>query len=216
MIPNWLANYLDEEGAKQIEASVQQAEKKTRGEIVPMIVRRSATVGHIPIVIFSIGLLFYFISGVYDYSHENFEYSWAVTFAWAVVLVPISRLASRSPKVQRLFVNPMDRSGQAQMRAMNEFYYSGLNKTVGSTGILLFVSLEDHQAVVLADKNISEKLPAETWNTVVQTLLQGAKKKNLASGFSDSIDMCGEILKEHFPILPDDVDELPNHLVIKE
>ncbi|MCJ8276142.1 MAG: hypothetical protein MJK18_04820, partial [Bdellovibrionales bacterium] len=58
---SWLKGHLDEEGAKKIEQAIIDAEKKTSGEIVPMIVRSSSTIGHVPIIVFSILLLSYYV-----------------------------------------------------------------------------------------------------------------------------------------------------------
>lgn len=212
----WLKNDLKDQDLKRIEEAISSAEKKTRGEIVPMIVRRSSTIGHIPIVLFTISLLLFYISGLYDYTHEHFEQSWIFTLSWSLLSLPLSILFSKSPRIQRAFVNSIDRDLQTQSRALNEFYQANLDKTEGSTGILLFISLDDHKAVVLADQNISKKLPQKTWDEVVQLLLNGAKKRDLASGFCDAIKLCGEILEKDFPILPDDINELPNHLIIKD
>ena len=216
MIDPWLKKYLTNEGLKKIEQSIISAEKKTSGEIVPMIVRRSSTIGHVPIMLFTIFLLLFYVSGVYDFSHDFFSESWLITLAWSVLSIFISLLLSKSPKIQRMFVNSIDRDSQSRSRALNEFYQAGLDKTEASTGILLFISLDDHEAVVLADKSISDQLPPETWKEVVQLLLKGAKHKDLAEGFCLAINKCAEILEKNFPILPDDVDELPNQLIIKE
>ena len=43
MISPWLKKYLNEEGYKKIEAAIIEAEKTTRGEIVPIIVQSSST-----------------------------------------------------------------------------------------------------------------------------------------------------------------------------
>ncbi|MCJ8277254.1 MAG: TPM domain-containing protein, partial [Bdellovibrionales bacterium] len=154
--------------------------------------------------------------GIYDWSHENYESAWMISLAGSVLSLFLAVLLAKIPWVQRLFVSAVDRDIQARRRALNEFYEAGLHKTKDSTGILLFISMEDHEAVVLADKSISEKLPRETWNEVVELLLNGAKKKDLTSSFCEAINKCGDLLSPHFPIQPDDVDELKNHLVIRD
>lgn len=212
----WLSQYLNQQGIESIEQSIIQIEKKTRGEVIPMVVRSSSTIGHIPMSMFTAGLLMYYLSGAYDYVHEAFDKPWIITAIWTLLLLPLSFYAARLSWVQRLFISSADRESQTYQRALNEFYLSGLHKTEGSTGVLLFISLNDHKAVVLADESIAKKLPPETWNEVVQQLLKGAKEKNLADGFCSAIEKCGDLLEAHFPILPNDVDELLNHLVIKE
>ena len=101
-------------------------------------------------------------------------------------------------------------------RAELEFYRSRIQQTSGHTGILLFVSLAERRAVVLADKGISHKLPQETWDDVLKILLNGFKKQDVGGGFSLAIARCAEILGEHFPRKADDRDELANRLVFRE
>jgi len=216
MMQPWLKKYLSNEDLKRIEEKIAQVEKKTSGEIVPMIIFKSSTVGHIPLIIYSLGILLYYISGAPELLAEYFEYSWWYIFAWALLLMPLTRMLSKLEFIYRVFVSPLDRQSQVEQRAMNEFYKAGLNKTDGSTGVLLFVSILDHQALVLADKTISEKLDSKVWQEVVSLLIQGIRSKNMADGFCKAIEKCGEILAPHFPIQKSDKNELSNKLVILE
>jgi len=74
----------------------------------------------------------------------------------------------------------------------------------------------EHRAVVLADHGIAEKLEETVWREVVELMLQGVKKGDLAGGMSRAVLRCGELLTPHFPIAPGDENELHDHLVIKE
>ncbi len=102
------------------------------------------------------------------------------------------------------------------MRAEVEFYEHGIGQTQGNTGILLFVSLMEHRAVVLADHSIAEKLDAEIWNEVVELMIDGVKGRDLAGGMRAAILRCGELLSPHFPIDEADANELRDHLIVKD
>lgn len=216
MIPAWLSGYLTHTEVQKIALEVKSAEKQTSGEIVPMIVRCSSTLGHVPLLVYTLGLLTYYVIDLPGFADNWLENTWLSIFVWAILWVPVTMMLSKTSFVQRLFVSRVDRELQSQQRAMNEFYQAGLNKTDGSTGILIFVSLVDHQVVVLGDKSIADKLPAETWSEVMELIMQGVRSKNMCDGFCKAIEMCGEILTPHFPIQPDDKNELPNNLIIKE
>jgi putative membrane protein len=127
----------------------------------------------------------------------------------------ITAILYRLPLVQRILTNKLDREAQVSMRALNEFYQLGMTKTRDQTGILIYLSMMEHQVVVLADEGISSKLPPETWQGVVDLVLQGKKDKDLESGIIAAIARCGEILSSQFPIKDDDTNELSNHLIIK-
>ena len=55
-LPRWAHRILGNDGAERIEAAIAEAESRTSGEIVPILVRRSSTVGHVPLVCFITGV----------------------------------------------------------------------------------------------------------------------------------------------------------------
>ena len=59
-------------------------------------------------------------------------------------------------------------------------------------------------------------MPDETWDEVIQIMIDGLKKGHVGLGLAAAIERCVEILPEFFPIADDDVNELRDHLVIKE
>lgn len=59
-------------------------------------------------------------------------------------------------------------------------------------------------------------MPDETWDEVIQIMIDGLKKGHEGLGLAAAIERCGEILTEFFPTADDDVNELRDHLVIKE
>jgi putative membrane protein len=101
------------------------------------------------------------------------------------------------------------------LRSLAAFTAQGLHYTRAHTGILILASLLEHRVEVLADKGINEKVPAGTWNEVVQILTIGLKSGNACDAYCKAIERCGEILAQHFPRPPDDKDELANKLVIE-
>ena len=105
---------------------------------------------------------------------------------------------------------------QVDLRAQVEFYELEMSHTQGRTGILLFVSLMEHRAVVLADRSIAEHLDAEIWQELIDLMIEGVKRDDLATGLSQAIQRCGELLSPHFPLADDDVNELRDHLVVRE
>ncbi len=216
-IPKWASVYLDEKGFLAVESAVQQAEAKTSGELVPVIVRRSSTIGHVPIIlILFFSLLFFVLEGPY-WQHEWFDLPlWMFVVGDLLILAGLVRLLAPLPFVERLLTSKYDQMSQVEQRAINEFYNHNIRDTKGATGILIFVSLMEHQAVVLGDHAIAEKLSTEDWQGVVDRLIRGIKEKDMADGFCQAIAMSGELLKTHFPIQNDDINELQNGLIIKD
>ncbi len=216
-LPNWISKYLDPTKIKNISESVAKAESKTSGEIVPMIVQSSCVTGHVPVIIFCLLVIAYFIL---DLASLQLNYlgesrAWAIYLINIIVIITTTNLLSRLSLIKRLLTNNEDMINQVNMRSELEYFESGITKTRDSTGILLFVSIMEHRAVVLADKAISDVVPPETWSGVCSTLITGIKSGNMEQAFIDAINECEKILTPHFPIKPDDTNELSNHLIIK-
>jgi len=215
-IQDWARRVLGDDGAERIEAAIADAESRTSGEIVPILVRRSSTVGHVPLVSFTLLLLCVFLSDLPAYLSElGGPYGLWLGACWLLaggLALGISRLDS----VQRMLTPRADQIQQVNLRAQIEFYELEMSQTQDRTGILLFVSLLEHRAVVLADRAIAEKLDAKIWQELVDLMIQGVKRGDLAGGMTQAIQRCGELLSPHFPIAADDVNELRDHLVIKE
>lgn len=219
-LPKWVLRFLSQDEFHRIKQAVAEAEKQTSGEIVPMVVRRSTTVGHVPIILLSvICILFILVDGLL-YQNELFGNLFANQKLWILVDLPIfygiALWLGRFSFLQRLLVSGEDTELQVNMRAELEFYEADLKSTRAQTGILLFISLMEHRVVVLADQAIANKLPPDTWNGVVNLIITGIKQNNLADGLTKGIQRCGEILKPHFPLQADDENELRDHLIIKE
>lgn len=97
--------------------------------------------------------------------------------------------------------------------ALAQFRARGIGATAARTGVLIYVSLPDHLAEVVADGGIYARVPPEHWGTTVAALVAGIKRGAPAAGFVEAIALAGAVLAEHFPRGADDRDELPNRLV---
>jgi putative membrane protein len=221
VIPSWLKRHLTVKEAARIEESVRLLESQTSGEIVPMIVHRSTCLGHVPMQVLSFLVLFYLAATI---SYPSFGFlspvglETSVLWIWAeLMLLLIGGLAlARVPFIARLLTPKADQMRQVHMRAELEFFEAGLQKTAGSTGVLLFISIFERRAVVLADKSIAAQLPPDTWEGVVNLLVKASKRGDLADGFIQAIGKTGELLIPRFPAALTNVNELADQLIIKE
>lgn len=219
MIPKWLRKYLNESDLVNIESAISNIEKHTSGEVVPMIVHRSSVIRMTPVIVFV--LLFTMMNIFFEFIYQTTFFvslnQSIIFYIFGIVLCIIfSYLLASFNFVQRLFVHPLDRDYQSNQRALFEFYNLGLNKTDGSTGILLFVSIMDREVVILADKGINEKIKPESWIELKNQMILNLKNKKMGLGFTQAIEACGEILKVHFPVSAENKNELMNKLIIKD
>lgn len=194
------------EDKQKLADAIALAEKNTSGEIVPVVVRRSDSY---PETAWRFGFCFALIALFILYmARPHLDPLVYLTIEIPLLLIGVI-MGSLSP-IQRFFLNNQRMNEEVQQRAIESFHVLGLNKTKHRTGILIFISMLERRAVVLADVGISEKVSANTWDELIKKLILQIKAGHLADGVCDAVAECGRILSQHFPIHNDDANELPN------
>ena len=102
---------------------------------------------------------------------------------------------------------------RAHDNALKQFLARNVHLTAERTGVLIFVSLAERYAEIVADAGINAKVPQETWDGVVAELIEHARNDRLADGFVSAVETVGKLLATHFPVEPGDMNELDDHLV---
>jgi putative membrane protein len=210
--PKWRESYFSAADVERVELAVKAAESHTSGEIVPVVIPKSSYTSHTGDMA-ALGWVGVF--GVLLLSETVMHEVWAHPVWTAVIFLLGGAICYRlglTSWMQRLLISKGDLSQQVLRRAELEFYRENIARTEGRTGVLIFVSLLERQVVVLADRSISEKMPPETWQGVVDLIVGGIRSQSLAQGLCAGIRRAGEILSEHFPIHSDDKNELGNRL----
>jgi putative membrane protein len=201
--------FFSEEEQTRIRQAVTAAEEKTSGEIVPVLVSASARYTEIELLGLVVGL------GVGTLAAAMYADAWGHDFVylWPMIGAAAGFFACRIPSVKRGLLPGPRRDDAVLQRSLAAFAGQGLHRTRDRTGILIFVSLLEHEVEVLADDGINERVPQGTWNEVVRILTTELAAGRACEGFCKAIERCGAILAEHFPRLADDKDELSNRLV---
>jgi putative membrane protein len=212
----WVEKHLDKEDLVEIEKAVVHAEMKSSGEIVPVLIRRSTPIGHVFPLLFLSLISFVIVLGFDQKLKYFFDIGWGTEVFVVASLFLASYFLAKVERIQRLLTSNYDMNKEVIERAELEFYHSSIKSTKGQTGILLFISFMERQAVILADKAISAKCSAETWDEVIKILIEGIKQKNMKVGIISGINRCGEILAQHLPASPKNTNELSNRLVVRD
>ncbi len=103
--------------------------------------------------------------------------------------------------------NFFEKRKSIQQLAENEFRKSGITETKDRTGVLIFI--------FLADTKISEKIAQKTFDEIAEKMSNAFRSGKFSEGIIDCIKTLSEILSQFFPVYPQDVDEIPNKVVIK-
>lgn len=221
--PSWCRNLLSDQDIKNIEKMVIEAEKQTSAEIVPMLVRSSTSLEW-QWVLLTLFLAYLAAAGDLYAPIELWMPllgSSALTHAFLLVceLVFAGAVAwglLRFQQVRHLLIPRAMAEKAVWDRAVREFYTSRIQETKGRTGVLIFISVLEKRAVVLADQAISAKLPKDYWQGMLADLIAAKKDGKLAQGLERLILRCAEALKNDFPREADDTDELSNLLIVRD
>lgn len=98
-------------------------------------------------------------------------------------------------------------------QAVRQFKVGAQARTTGRTGVLIYLSMREHRAEIVADESIAAKVPAEVWGEAMGDMLAEIRKGRVAEGLAVGIRDVGHVLAEHFPRGADDVNELPDRLI---
>ena len=99
------------------------------------------------------------------------------------------------------------------LEGLHTFTFRHSGAILGVAGVLVFVSVAEHVAVVIADKGIHDRVDPAVWADIVRDLTAHLADGRLADGLTAAIAACGRVLAEHFPPAPNDENELPDRLV---
>ena len=102
----------------------------------------------------------------------------------------------------------------AHRAAMEQFAIRGIARKKDRSGILIFVSLAERYARIIADDGIAARVPQAEWQAAVDALVAHMRDGRIADGFITAIDLCGNKLATHFPRTATSHDELPDRIYL--
>lgn len=228
---------LTEADRARIEAMVKAAEARTTGEIYCVVAAESSDYREVPIAWAAVAALaapaILLAAGVHVSAPELFaadnwnaaqmasaaEKAARAALSGAILLqgalfIAVALLVSVAP-VRRFLTPKALKRARVRRRAQEQFLAKNLSATRERTGVLIYVSVGEHMAELLADEGIAAKVDNVVWEGAMARLVAGIKLKRPAEGFEQAIDLCGEILSEHFPPRAgDNPNELPDSVVL--
>jgi putative membrane protein len=220
--------YLSADDHKRVSDAVAAAEARTAGEIVTVVADRSdgysdvafawaALASFTALAVFAV--FPDFVLGKLEWTFDGWNHEWTdreilgiatalaiVKFlaVWAILFWPPLRFA--------LIPRPI-KTARALGRAIDLFKVGAERRTHGRTGILIYLSMREHRAEIVADEAIASKVAPETWGEAMAAMLAEIKQGRCADGMIAAVERVGAVLAEHFPRAEDDRNELPDRLI---
>jgi putative membrane protein len=197
------------EDEKRISAAIVAAETLTAGEIVAVITQSSSSPGYFALLWAAMVALLVPWPLIY-LTWWPMQSVFALQILVFLVLVALLNI----DPAKRWIVPPAVTKRWAHQRAVEQFLAQSMHTTASRTGVLIFVSVAERYAEILADTQINAKVPPGTWDKLIDDLTRQIGEGRAADGFIAAIAGAGKHLATHFP--PDTLNpnELPNHLIV--
>jgi putative membrane protein len=200
---------ISEHDRERIAAAIRAAEIKTSGEIVCVLADTSSDAIGLPILLATFAALAvpWALMAATALPVRNILLLQVITF---IVLASVLCL----PQIRVALLPRRARRALAHRVAVEQFSVRGIARKKNRNGILIFVSLAEHYARIIADVGIASKVSHAQWQGAVDTLVAECGHGRVADGFISAIEVCGDVLATHFPRTTDSRDELPDRIYV--
>ncbi|RYY46372.1 MAG: hypothetical protein EOP59_02940 [Sphingomonadales bacterium] len=211
-----------------VTAAVAEAELSTDGEIVTVAAGRSDAYHDVALhwsvlaMLISLALLAW-QPGPAAWLHARLIDGWAesVPPGWyltvGLVLAAAVFLAVRFllaiDSLRMLLTPGSTKTRRVQARALALFRTGAEKRTKAATGVLLYLSLAEHRAEIIADESIHSRVAPDVWGAAMAALLAKVREGKPGEGMADAVAQIGVVLAEHFPRSEGDTNELPDRLI---
>jgi len=208
--------FLTESDRERIIAAVKEAEKHTAGEIVPMVVSTSYhypmanVIGAAVLALPAALILALLVGGWLWIGGDNL---WLFLVFFTILFIIFHVIVKHTVWLKRLFVSQKEMDEEVEEAAVTGFYREALYRTRRATGVLIYISVFEHKVWILADRGINEKVEQSRWDDIIRKVVGRIKQKQQALGICEAVERVGKLLTTHFPVQPDDTDELRNLIV---
>ncbi|MEW9856731.1 TPM domain-containing protein [Novosphingobium sp. M1R2S20] len=212
----------------RVSQAVARAEAGTSGEIVTILAERSDDYTDVVLAWASVLSLLilttlavapdFYLQGI-EWLAGGWVHEWAPgeLFTISAVLAATTFGATLAlqmiPALRFALIPRSIKAARVHERALRAFRIGAEQRTTGRTGVLIYLSMREHRAEVLADAAIASKVDAGVWAEALEALLGHVRKGDVAAGMCAAVERIGNVLAEHLPRQKDDVNELPDRLI---
>jgi putative membrane protein len=123
-------------------------------------------------------------------------------------------LIFRIPRVKLALTPAATKARRVRRRAITFFQVGTERRTATRTGVLLYLSLAERRAEIVADESIQSKISGEEWGEAMVALLDGVRAGRPGDGMAAAVAKIGDVLAAQFPYTGADPNEMPDRLIV--
>jgi putative membrane protein len=202
--------FFDTGGEDALARTVREVEAHTCAEIVVAVRRRSGSYRDANALLGALAAASTLAFGLFS--------PWPFSLEWIFIDPILAGIlvgwgSSYIPALERWFTTPGDRRHRVDVHARSMFVERGVVTTTGRTGVLVYVSLVERAARVIADSGVTAAVPAAEWLAAVEAVEHAARRAK-ATAVAHAIANLGPLLARYLPRAADDVNELPDEVSV--
>ena len=220
--------HFNEADHERVTAAVAEAERTTDGEIVTIVAGQSDAyhdaalhwaAGAALLMLSAAAAFPLYLRGLcawllqsWDHEIEDWKLLTILLGLLIVTFLVVRYVLAWTPA--RLALTPSaTKARRVRRRAVTLFRAVAQGRTRGKTGVLIYLSLGEHRAEIVADAAINEKVTPDVWGDAMAALIDGVRRGRPADGMAEAVRRTGAVLSHHFPRLADNPNELPDRLI---
>jgi putative membrane protein len=182
------------EEAVRVEAALRAAQARSTGQIVCVLARASSHYEIMPLIWSALIALAapWPLLAFTELSAERIFLAQLAIFLVALGILSLPGL--------RLRLTPAGvRRANAHRAALEQFVLRGVTHCAERNGVLIYVSLAERYARVVADDGAAKAIDQNQWRAVVDTLTGQMKTGATGEALIGAAANCGDLLARHFP-----------------
>ena len=220
--------YLNTRDADAVSEAVRQAELTTSGEIVTVLADRSDGYSDV-VLVWATAMAFTAMSvfaawpepflDLWDRWFAGWGHEWttgqlaSMTIVLGLIAFLVTWLILSIDRIRFAATPGPVRTARVHDAAVRHFKVGAERRTHGRTGVLLYLSMQEHRAEIVADEAIATKVSADVWGEAMADMLVEVSQGRTAEGLCAGVRDVAAVLSEHFPRAEDDQNELPDRLI---
>lgn len=198
---------IDRTAYDRVTQAIRAAEKVTGAEIICVLARRSSDYALAP----ALWAAFAALATPWPlilFSHWPARW----IFALQIVVFIVASLLFSLPPFVILLTPRRIRRARAHRAAVEQFFTRGVARTSNRAGVLIFASLAERYARIIADVGVADKIADAEWSGALDLMRGELRQGRVAEAFVAAIEESARLLARHVP--PKERGELPDKLYV--
>lgn len=218
--------HLDPDDGAKVAAAINAAEATTDGEINAIVAASSDSyndvvlhwallVALLPLAMSAAwpGLVTWGASLISPWQEPSLRFILTLLLVKVIVAFLIARYVIGIRAIRLALTPAATKRRRVRRRAIMLFRTGTEARTLSTTGVLLYLSLAERRAEIVADAAIHARAPQEEWGDAMAALVAAMRENRPGDGMAAAIERIGAVLAAHFPRTGTDPNELPDRLI---